>query len=182
MYLSASKYIGGWDHSRPEETDMYRKVLNTVGKDKWKCEGSPSLTVQINVMYWRKANQIHNWFVQEVQDGVDNCSDYYVSRAQLEELRDLCQEVIDRTELKPGKVHTGTQWDDKGQHEMYEDGQVAVSSAVAEELLPTGAGFFFGSTDYDSFYFDDLKHTVEGINKVLSEFDGSWDFEYNSSW
>ena len=24
--------------------------------------------------YWRKANQIHNWFVENIQDGEDDCS------------------------------------------------------------------------------------------------------------
>lgn len=46
------------------------------------------------IAYWRKANQIHQWFVDNVQDGNDNCSEYYVSRGDLEELRDLCKQVL----------------------------------------------------------------------------------------
>lgn len=28
------------------------------------------------VAYWRKANHIHNWFVQNIQDGIDDLLDY----------------------------------------------------------------------------------------------------------
>jgi hypothetical protein len=38
------------------------------------------------VGYWRKANQIHRWFVENVQDGVDNCGEYTVTREKLDEL------------------------------------------------------------------------------------------------
>jgi hypothetical protein len=38
----------------------------------------------------------------------------------------------------------------------------------AERLLPTGAGFFFGSTDYDEYYYQDLAQTVDIIDKILA--------------
>lgn len=47
------------------------------------------------VGYWRKANAIHRWFVENVQDGVDDCRSYNVSREQLEELLWLCKNVRD---------------------------------------------------------------------------------------
>lgn len=43
--------------------------------------------------YWRKANAIHRWFVNNVQDGVDDCKHYYVSKVQLKELLELVKEV-----------------------------------------------------------------------------------------
>jgi hypothetical protein len=36
--------------------------------------------------YWRKANAIHQWFVENVQAGEADCREYYVSRTQLEAL------------------------------------------------------------------------------------------------
>lgn len=45
--------------------------------------------------YWRKANQIHNWFVERVQDNNDDCDKYYVSKEQLQELLSTCQGVLD---------------------------------------------------------------------------------------
>jgi hypothetical protein len=56
------------------------------------------------VGYWRKANQIHKWFVDNVQEGNDNCGDYYVSRESLQALRTLCQQVIDFRHLATDKL------------------------------------------------------------------------------
>lgn len=44
---------------------------------------------------WRKANHIHNWFVNNVQFGQDDCNAYDVSYTQLKKLRDVCEEVIE---------------------------------------------------------------------------------------
>ena len=44
--------------------------------------------------YWRKANQIHNWFVENIQEGKDDCGTYQVSGRKLKELVNLCKEVL----------------------------------------------------------------------------------------
>lgn len=44
--------------------------------------------------YWRKANHIHQWFVQNVQNGVDDCGDYPVSVEKLKELLEKCMQVL----------------------------------------------------------------------------------------
>ena len=48
--------------------------------------------------YWRKANAIHRWFVENCQDGIDNCATYYVGYEDLKELRDLCVRVLCKKE------------------------------------------------------------------------------------
>lgn len=63
--------------------------------------------------------------------------------------------------------------------------------SFAQSLLPTTSGFFFGSTDYDEWYFEDLKSTVEIIDKIIEfedeceksgdPFSGG-DYFYQSSW
>jgi hypothetical protein len=58
--------------------------------------------------------------------------------------------------------------------------QAIANPTDAEALLPTGSGFFFGSTAYDEYYFGDLNDTVGIINRCLdSKFDY---FEYQASW
>lgn len=99
--------------------------------------------------YWRKDNQIHKWFVDNVQRGVDNCAIYDVSEEQLKELRLLCEEVLENNDL-------------------------------ASEVLPTESGFFFGGTEYDEYYYEGLKTTIEIIDWALSQ--GFDYFEYESSW
>lgn len=51
--------------------------------------------------YWRKANQIHNWFVENCQNGQDDCGEYEVTLGQLKELLKLCKEVAKHPEKGP---------------------------------------------------------------------------------
>lgn len=53
----------------------------------------------------------------------------------------------------------------------------------AEELLPCASGFFFGSTEYDEYYMESLKETLDIISSALimqSKYGG--DFQYLASW
>jgi len=45
------------------------------------------------VGYWRKANAIHKWFVENVQNNVDDCKEYYVSKENLAMLLGLAKKV-----------------------------------------------------------------------------------------
>lgn len=92
MYLKASKYVGGWNHNEESEKQIFSKIMKLVGGVR--CEDAPSLTVNMNVAYWRKANAIHQWFVENVQDGEDDCKEYHVSRENLEELKSICEQVL----------------------------------------------------------------------------------------
>ena len=51
----------------------------------------------------------------------------------------------------------------------------------AEELLPTAKGFFFGSDSYGEWYINDLKATIDIIDRAL-ELPEEWDYQYQSSW
>lgn len=136
------------------------------------------------VGYWRKANAIHDWFVDHVQDGIDDCNYHHeVTKEILEELRNTCETVINASKLVPGKVYVGSTFKDGKEIKEYEDGVVIKDTSMAKSLLPTQGGFFFGSTDYDEYYIQDLKHTIEVIDNVLA----TTDFEtqmiyYVSSW
>ena len=53
--------------------------------------------------------------------------------------------------------------------------------------LPTQSGFFFGSTEYDEWYEQDMKNTVEQLDRILSDIPedaNPWDYEfyYQASW
>jgi hypothetical protein len=58
---------------------------------------------------------------------------------------------------------------------------VLADRAQAPNILPTASGFFFGNTDYDEYYFQDLESTIRIIDECLALPD-SWEFEYHSSW
>jgi hypothetical protein len=143
MYLNAERYL--WSH---EEGD--KQISENIGQLIGLPTDGKVKTITVEAGYWRKSNQIHNWFVANVQEGKDECQDSYVSREQLKELREVCQKVLDNNEL-------------------------------AEKLLPTASGFFFGGTEYDQWYFNDIEETIKIIDNALLMPD-QWDFNYRSSW
>lgn len=53
----------------------------------------------------------------------------------------------------------------------------------AEELLPTCSGCFFGSEEYDEYYFKQLEYTVELIDQLRLDDDTIvCEYYYQSSW
>ena len=135
------------------------------------------------VAYWRKANAIHGWFERKY-GGIENCADYPVTKEDLEELRSLCEHVFAETKIAPGKVKNGERYNDKTNkwEPIYEDGKVILNPEVAEELLPSQAGFFFGSTEYDQYYLEDLENTIEQIDNILQTTDFDREEVVYSAW
>lgn len=135
------------------------------------------------VGYWRKANQIHNWFVENVQDGIDNCGRYEVGKEKLETLLSICEEVLTNAVMVQDKIVNGQRYVNGQWEDILEDGMVVINPEICEELLPTTSGFFFGSTNYDEFYIEDIKDTVSILREVLEEtnFD-EYKIYYTSSW
>jgi hypothetical protein len=137
------------------------------------------------VAYWRKANHIHKWFVDHVQKGNDDCREYYVSRKHLKALLDTVNTVLHGSQLVPSKITNGYTVTFKGnqivEEPILEDGRRIADPSIAMALLPTQAGFFFGSTDYDQYYYADLEYTRGTLTKALAEADDGR-FYYQSSW
>lgn len=89
MYLSKKTYVKYWEHNGDNN---YEVTVTKAGKPTKINPKKVSYIVE-EVGYWRKANQIHQWFVGNVQGGVDDCRDAYVEREKLEELLNLCKIV-----------------------------------------------------------------------------------------
>lgn len=64
------------------------------------------MQIEEDVAYWRKANAIHKWFVENVQAGVDDCRCYEVTKDQLEELLDVCRHVYENPKSAPEYLPT----------------------------------------------------------------------------
>ena len=140
--------------------------------------------IKEEVGYWRKANQIHKWFVDHVQDGEDDC-DYHheCTKEVLEELLATCEKVLAGTVMTYGKVVNGYTFKNGKQVPCYEDGKVIVNPEFCHDLLPLTDGFFFGNQQYNEWYLEDIADTVKILNEVLA----TTDFEtqmvfYRSSW
>ena len=138
------------------------------------CEG---------VAYWRKANAIHKFFVDELAGGVDECQRIDVSKSQLEELLDRAKKVKAASKLIDGEVNNGYHYVDGKEVPIVEKGKIIEDASVADELLPTERGFFFGSTDYDQWYLENIEDTIEQIAKILetTDFNNEYVF-YQASW
>lgn len=59
---------------------------------------SKKSTIFETVASLEKANQIHAWFVNNIQNGVDNNSYYFVTEDDFLELKEICEKVL---ELNP---------------------------------------------------------------------------------
>lgn len=160
MYLTKKTYIG----AQYEHTGVKGKIDITIKDTPVNINFNRVQSIVESVGYWRKANQIHNWFVQNVQGGEDDCREYSVSRQQFQSLLDDINTVLNA----------------KGTPE--EEGAI-------EDLLPTASGCFFGSTEIDEWYWSDLEDTKKLVTEILSEMEEDeknsqmWiDYYYQSSW
>ncbi len=179
MYLEKKTYVKNWDHMGADERHEITVKRGAKARSSIKPERISYIIER--VAYWRKANAIHKWFVKHVQGGKDDCGQYEVSREQLQALKADCDKVLGAARLRPGNVTNGYVLDAKGKRPIVEAGEVIHDTRVAEAVLPTTSGFFFGSTDYDQHYHADLKETSEALGALLAEPDHG-DFYYTSSW
>jgi len=147
MYLEKRTDVRQWGFQKDDEKFEVVVKKGGVTYPSIKTDRITNITEEIG--YWRKANQIHRWFVQNVQDGVDDCGEYYVSKTDLQSLLDACLVV-------------------------------KLDHFQAEEVLPSASGFFFGDTDYDESYYDDIDHTIVILKEALEDDDAS--YYYSSSW
>lgn len=150
MYLSAKKFMSKYFDEK--DSDKINAINDIFGLEGDEENDYGAQEVIFRAAYWRKANAIHQWFVDHVQNGQDDCEQYFVSRESLQELMQVCEKIL-------------------------------ADKTLARELLPTRSGFFFGTTEYDEWYFGDLQFTADRIKKILAEpvFEKA-DFYYQSSW
>lgn len=111
--------------------DMYLTTRNKETKE----------VVNDELYYWRKANQIRKWFVNNTGYNPEaDCEYHPITIEQLKALRNDCVEVTDNHE----KAYT---------------------------ILPTSSGFFFGSENYDEWYYEQVENTADFLNDFIKEFE-----------
>ena len=149
MYLHKKTNFGSsrWPKDESECVIVIRngKVDDTINPDR-------VIGVTEEIMYWRKANHIHKWFVDHCADGEDECQEIYVPHDKLVNLVHACIKVVNNHEL-------------------------------SEELLPTTSGFFFGSTEYDEWYYESLQEVIDTLLPDLDKGEGDNSYYiYRASW
>jgi len=147
MYLSVRRYLRTTDENYP-------KVIDALGLG-YDYDRQYSAFVEGTIAYWRKANAIHSWFVENIQDGDDNCGSFSVPATELYTLRAICRRSVDNYDCgHPNPVE-----------------------------LKTQEGFFFGSTEYDEDYWEILRDTVTLLDRALGVDNADEvEYMYHASW
>ena len=104
------------------------------------------------VAEWRKANAVHRWFEKYSEEG------YLENCEQMRVTKQMLEELLATCK------------------------KVKEDHSIAEKLLPTMDGFFFGDTKYSQSYFHDIDITIEQITKLLEETDFDKEELYYSAW
>ena len=92
MYLNKRTYVKNWDFQKPEE--KHEVIVKKGGEVLDTIKPERITYIEEEIGYWRKANAIHNWFVKNVQGGVDECQRSYVSLEKLKELLEVVEKVL----------------------------------------------------------------------------------------
>ena len=93
MYLKARKYLSSHDEREGPLKAQISELVKEINK------GFALNELVFEAMYWRKANSIHKWFVDNVQGGKDDCEEYPVSEDHLKSLLDTINKVFENREL-----------------------------------------------------------------------------------
>lgn len=184
MYAARRVRVKNWSHQQPNE--RYAVRVARGGKPVPGIQSERLSAVEEEVMYWRKANHIHAWFVDNVQDGKDDCGTYHVGWEQLRSLLVVCDKVIKASKLVDGYVDNGTVYDKDHPKGLVQRtaGKVIEDATVANAILPPRAGFFFGIYEYDEGYLDDVVKTHDWASRMLKDHENGVPgaIYYSSSW
>lgn len=158
LYLRKSEYRSGGHWSKEEERKLakYPKELESFEKE---IEERNFPSVSVDTDY-----QIGYWRKANAIHNwiVEHCADGV----------DNCRDVyVSKAKLK---------------ELLNACNEVLANREVAKNKLPTQAGFFFGSLDYDDWYFEDLEYTKDLLTKVLdflnANEDKGYQIVYCASW
>jgi len=88
MYLTADRYLWEFQEEDKKNSEVVGKIFPELSENMRVKE------ITAEILYWRKANAIHKWFVDNVQDGVDECQKSYVTQENLQNLLETCKAVL----------------------------------------------------------------------------------------
>ncbi len=89
------------------------------------------------VGYFRKFNALHKWIDRHSENGVENCKEIELDEDTIDDLICTLEKVLE-----------------------------AHDEASSRELFPTTEGFFFGSAEYDEYYYTDCADALELFKKI----------------
>lgn len=183
MYLSKKTYVKQWAHQ-----DKKEQFSVSVKKGNKKYTGiKPERVSYITeeIAYWRKANQIHGWFARNGHEVTADVR-YNLEGEQIQQLVNDCKkvlEILNNAPQKKAEIVAG--W--KNGEQYTEEIDVADLSPEDEEtimeLLPPTEGFFFGSSEIDSWYKQQLEETIKVLQEEIEFNEDKYpEYQYYASW
>ena len=119
------------------------------------------------VMYWRKANMIHGWFLKNGKWVENNVITDIFKGSILDKLISDIEKVISLIE---DNYNVNNVFLVEEKDSLYKE---------IVNLLPPTSGYFFGSTDIDNNYYKILKHTLKDLKNKYNPEDN---YYYHASW
>ena len=144
MFLEREVFIG----AEYEHRNVCGAIHLTVGKKAKPIPIQLSAVSTINERagYWRKANAIHAWFVENVQGGMDECQRSRVDREQLAELREECREALESGEgMEPqsGCFFGSTEKDDGWRSDLRDTIMIIDNAFERDKELPETPSYYY---------------------------------------
>jgi len=93
QFLYAEKYYSTYTNNK-DNSETLNKLIEVADAVDFVDVDMPTAIIRVKVAQWRKANQIHKWFVDICQNGEDDCRDSYVDLERLYTLKELCELVL----------------------------------------------------------------------------------------
>lgn len=90
LYVVRKEYVSTYTKNDNLKLEYPEELLKHITSE-YRCVMQ---NTYYEVAYWRKANQIHNWFVQNCADGIDECQPINVSVDNLKTLLSACEYVL----------------------------------------------------------------------------------------
>jgi len=164
MYFSRRTYVGQFKDTRDSDGNWSKRDVNNM---ELKFDDADLSHINLkNVRYieelfgeFRKFNALHSYVVDNFGGGVDECQVIYL------DIDDLIQ-IHEALSLVKESLSIG-------------------DKVIAGQTLPPKEGFFFGSTEIDKWYEEDVKEAVEVFGKIIEEHSivgHNASYSYQASW
>ena len=118
-----------------------------------------------------KANQIFNWFINNVMNGVPDIEHHEVTKDHLVDLLNVCKNVRNGFTIID--------------HDEDDGDTYSVDKGIAQDLLPImeQQGYFFGTKDYDNNYAQHMVEMIDILENILNTTDFNKETVYfNAIW
>lgn len=202
MYLYAEKDIDRYNYKSVggrftrEINPQYDEVNTATQMKNLPNAETGDFKITKQIAYWRKANAVHGWIVRNCADGVDECQRIYLDKDDLIRLRNDCLTALQDRGSAVETVETNnivldgvdediaTRITDRITFEGMKVRMAQDTIDLESNPIPPVNGFFFGGTEKDEYYYEQLANTVEIVNSILAVMldNERLDIYYQASW